>query len=107
MATKLEFLRLGNLMGNIYKMISGKIWKEKYRPKHTFFQKRALDCYIQNQIFNYIDNKYNRIFFAELKQTYEKERYVNLKNFEVQNALSKLRLSSNKLTVVTGKWYRI
>ena len=93
-------------MGNIYKMISGQIWKEKYRPKHKFFQKRALDCYIQNQIFNYIDNKDNRSFFTELKQTYEKERYVNLKNFEIQFALSKLRLSSNTLAVVTGKWYR-
>ena len=94
-------------MGNIYKMISGQIWKEKYRSKYKFFQKRAVDFYIQNQIFNYIGNEDNRSFFTELKQTYEKERYANLKNFEIQNALSKLRLSSNKLAVVTGKWYSI
>ena len=94
-------------MGNIYKMISGQIWKEKCRSKYKFFQKRPVDCYIQNQIFNYIGNEDNRSFFTELKQTYEKERYANLKNFEIQNALSKLRLSSNKLTVVPGKWYSI
>ena len=100
-------LGLGNFMGNMYKVISGEISKEKYRSKHKFFQKRATDCYIQNQFYNYIDNEDNRSFFTELKQTYEKERYLNLKNFEIRNALSKLRLSSNKLAVVTGKWYKI
>ena len=30
-----------------------------------------------------------------------------MKNFEIRNALSKLRLSSNKLAVVTGKEYKI
>ena len=28
-------------------------------------------------------------------------------NFEIQNAISKLKLSSIKLAVVTGKWYKI
>ena len=37
MKTKLEPLRLGNLVGNIYKMISAEISKEKYRSKHKFF----------------------------------------------------------------------
>ena len=37
----------------------------------------------------------------------EKERYLNLKNFEIRNALSKLRLSSRKLAVITRKWYKI
>ena len=93
-------------MGNIYKMMSGQIWKEKCQSKRKFFQKCTVDCYIQNQFFNYIGNEDNRSFFIELKQTYEKEGYLNLKNFEIQNALSK-RLSSNKLVVFTGKWFRI
>ena len=97
MKTILELFWLGNLMGNICKVINGEIPKEKYRSKHKFFQKRATD----------IDNEEKRSFFTELKQTYEKERYLNLKNFEIRNALSKLRLSSNKLAVVTGKWYKI
>ena len=42
-----------------------------------------------------------------MKQTYEKERYLNLNNFEIQNAPFKLRLSSNTLAVVTGRWYKI
>ena len=95
-------------MRNIYKVINDKISKEKYRSKHKFFQKQATDCYIQNQFYNYIDNEENRsLFFTELKQTYEKERNLNLKNFEIQNVLSKLKLTSNNLAVVAGKWYKI
>ena len=85
----------------------GKSQKEKCRSKHKFFHKQATDCYIQNLFYNYIDNEDNRSFFTELKQTYEKERYLNLKNFEIRNALFKLKHSSNKLAVVTGKWYKI
>ena len=108
MKTKLELLGLGNFMLNIYKVISREISKEKDRSKHKFFQKLATDCYIKNQFYNYIDNEdNNRSFFTELKQSYEKERYLNLKNFEIRSSLSKLRLSSNKLAVVTGKWYKI
>ena len=107
MKTKLELLGLCNLMGNIYKVISGEVSQEKYWSKNTFFQKRASDCYIQNQFYNYIEIEDHRSFFTVLKQTYEKERYLNLKNFEIQNALSKLRLSPDKLAVVTGKWYKI
>ena len=36
MKTKLELLVLSNLMGNIYKVISGEISKEKYRSKQVF-----------------------------------------------------------------------
>ena len=103
MKIKLELLGLGNL----YKVVSGKISKEKYQPKHKFFQKRATDCYIQNQLYNYIDNEENRNFFTELKQTNKKERYLNLKNFEIRNALSNLRLSSHKLRVVTGNGVKL
>ena len=104
MKAKLELLGLGNLMGNVYKVISGEISKEQYRSRHEFFQKRATDCYIQNQFYNYTDNDDNRNFFTEMKRTYEKERHLNLKSFEIRNALSKLRLLSNKLAVVAGKW---
>ena len=95
MKTKLELLGLGNLTGKIYKVIRGEISKEKYWSKHIFFQKQATDCYIQNQFYNYVDNEDNRSFFTELNQTFENDRYLNSKNVEIQNAISKLRLSSN------------
>ena len=37
MKTKLEVLGLGNLMGKIYKVVSGEILKEKYWSKQFFF----------------------------------------------------------------------
>ena len=43
----------------------------------------ATDCYIKNQFYNYIDNEDNWSFFIELKQTYNKERYLNFKKFEI------------------------
>ena len=67
----------------------------------------ATDCCIQNQFYNYRDNEDNWSFFIELKKTYKKERYLNLKKFEKRNAIPKPRLSSNKLAFVTEKWYKI
>ena len=66
MKTKLEVLGLGNVMEKIYKVISWEILKEKYWSKHFFSQKRASDCYMQNQFYNYIDNENNMSFFTEL-----------------------------------------
>ena len=54
----------------------------------------------------YIDNTENKGFFTCLKDTYEKERYLGLGNLEITNALSKLRLSSFKLAIVTGKRFK-
>ena len=63
-----------------------------------FFRNEHMIAFIQNQFYNYTDNEDNRSFFSELKQTYKKERYLNL---------TKPRLSSSKLAVVIGKWYII
>ena len=40
------------------------------------------------------------------RHTHEKERYLGLGNIEIRNALSKLRLSSLKVAIVTGKWFK-
>ena len=98
-------LGLGNLQQNIYKIINGTIPKEEYKSKHKFFKKRATDLYLQI-FYNYIDNTENKGFFTCLKDTHEKERYLGLGNMEIRNALSKLRLSSFKLAIVTGKWFK-
>ena len=57
--------------------------------------------------YNYIHNGNNKSFFTELGKTYKRERYLNLKNFEIRKAIINLRFSSNKLTIVTEKWYKI
>ena len=93
-------LGLGNLQRNIYKIINGTIPKEEYKSKHKFFKKRATDLYLQI-FYNYIDNTENKGFFTCLKDTHEKERYLGLGNMEIRNALSKLRICSFKLAIVT------
>ena len=85
-------LGLGNLRQNIYKVINRIIPKEEYKSKHKFFKKRATDLYLQ-VFYNYIDNTENRGFFTCVKEKHKKERYLDLRNMEVRNALSKLRLS--------------
>ena len=98
-------LGLGILRQNIYKIINEIIPKEEYKSKHKFFKKRATDLYLQF-FYNYIDNTENRGFFKCLKDAHEKERYLGLGNMEIRKALSKLRLSSSKLAIATGKWFK-
>ena len=68
--------------------------KEEYKCKHKFFIKRATDLYLQT-FYNYINIIKNKGFFTCLENKYEKERYLELENMELRNALSKLRLSSH------------
>ena len=49
-----------------------------------------------------IGNSLANLWKGEMGKIYE-----NKTNFEIRNAISKLRLSWNKLAVVTGKWYKI
>ena len=98
-------LGLGNLGENIYKIINGIIPKEEYKSKHKLFKKRATDLYLQS-FYSYIDNTEKKGFFTRLKDKHEKEIYLDLRNMEIRNALSKLRLSSFKLAIVTGKWFK-
>ena len=65
--------------------------KEEYKSKDKFFIKRATDLYLQ-RFYKYISITKNKGFFACLQEKYEKERYLELENMELRNALSKLRL---------------
>ena len=98
----LDMPGLVNLRQNVYKIIDGIIPKEKYRSKHKFFKKRATDLYL-HIFYNYIDNTKSKGFFTCLKDKHKKERHLDLRNMEIRNALSKLRLSSFKFAIVTGK----
>ena len=103
MKSVLDNLGLSNLMLNIFKTIDGVIPQEEYENKENFFKKRNTDQYYQT-FYNYIDRTEDRGFFMRIKEKYEKERYLEINNIELRTALSKLRLSSYKLAVVTGKW---
>ena len=50
---------LSNLMINIFKVAEGDISKKDYKSKHNFFQKRAKDCFLQENVFPYSFEKMN------------------------------------------------
>ena len=82
------------------KIVNGIIPKEEYKSKHKFFKIRATDLYLQI-FYRYIDNIENKGFFTFLKDKHEKERYLGLGNTKLGNALSKLRMFSVKLAILT------
>ena len=55
--------------------------------------------FIQENFFAYTSEKIN--IFKQTICQYKKETYLNLKNYDDRVAVTKLRLSSHKLVVVT------
>ena len=66
--------------------------KEEYKSKHKFFKKWEIDLYLQ-KLYNYIIITENKRFFTYLQDKEEKEKYLDLENMELRNAISKRRLS--------------
>ena len=92
---------LSNLMISIFKVVEGDISKKYYKNKHNCFQKRAKDCFIQENFFTYASRKIN--IFTQARDQYKKKTYLNLKNYDNRVAIIKLRLSSNNLAINTAK----
>ena len=67
-------------MMNIFKVVDGDISKKDYRSKHNFFQKRAKNCFLQENFFTYASEKTNILISSQ--DQYKKETNLNLKNFE-------------------------
>ena len=99
----LEFYGQGNLIKNIFKITEVEIsGSDHYKPKRKFFQKRASDCFLKRTSYSFTGNK---SFINGLKELYEKENYLRLKNFETRRAILRPRPSLYKGSTVTGKWY--
>ena len=82
----LDSYGMSNLILNIFKVLNGEIDKKEYKNKHKFFQKRAKDCSIQTLLYTYKNENNN--FFSQTKELFEKERYLNLHNFNNRNAIT-------------------
>ena len=50
MKTKLELLGLGNVTGNIYRVVSVEISKEIYQSEHNFFSETR-NCLLHTKVF--------------------------------------------------------
>ena len=83
----------------IYKIINRVIPKEEHKGKHKFFKKHATHLLLQI-FYSYADNFEIKGFFKDLKEKHEK-KMLGLGNMEIRNALSKLKMFSFKLAIVT------
>ena len=83
----------------IYKIINGVIPKEEHKGKHKFFKKHATHLFLQI-FYSYTDNTKIKGFFTCLKDKHKK-MILGLGNMEIRNALSKLKMFSFKLAIVT------
>ena len=90
----LDSYGLSNLFNN--KVTEGTINKKDYKTKHKFFERRAKEIYIQENLLTYFEQK-NEIF-NQINKKYEIEKYLKLRNFSHRNAITKLKLSSNSLS---------
>ena len=99
----LDSYGMSNLILNILKVLNGKIHKKGRKNKHKFFQKRDKDCSIQTLLYTYKNQ--NKNFFSQTKELFEKERHLNLHNFNNRNAITKIRLSCHNFAINTSKWY--
>ena len=99
-----NFIFCAVLAQKILKVILEEISKDNYKGKQ-FFQKSFAGSYLQKYLYSYIDVDGNDSFYTELEHLHDKERYLNLKFY--RKAMAKIRLSSHKLSILRGKWYKI
>ena len=64
-------------MKNILKIVEGDIHKRDYKNKHNSFQKRAKDCFFQENVLIFVSQEMN--IFTQTKDQYNKETNLNLK----------------------------
>ena len=83
--------------------------KQKYKIKSKLFSLRAKDMYLQTHVFFARTEESSResIEFKNLitlKNQYQHERYLEIKNFDNRSIISKLRLGCHNLLSETSKW---
>ena len=92
------------------------IWREQMIQNKDFSKDTNLltnikirlhDISSQTIIKNLNENTGKLAFLGQLKKTHNFEHYLNIDNFEHRRAITKIRTSSHKLQIETGRWNRI
>ena len=73
----------------------------------TSIKTRLRDISSQTIISTLTANPGKLTLLAQIKNTHKFESYLNINNFEHRRAISKIRTSSHKLQVETGRWENI
>ena len=94
----------------------GNIWKEQLIENKDLskdatlvkcIKTRLTDISSQSLISSLKNNSGKLTFLTKIKDTHKFEEYLNIDNFEHRRAISKLRTSSHKLEIETGRWNNI
>ena len=94
-------------MINILKALSGEINKDDYNYKQVF-PKKNLFFHEYLTPHSYLDNNsHTSCLFEILIIYFQHKKYLNINNFVNRVAIAKMRLTSCKLAVVTGKWNKL
>ena len=91
------------------------IWQEQLLENKSLnskkiqmtIRRRITDNTSQNLITHMKHHNKKLSFLKDLKDIHETEHYLNINNFENRRALTKLRTSSHKLKIETGRWQNI
>ena len=89
--------------------IYSRCWMVKQIRRNTktsiSFSKKELRTVASKPSFTLI--KMKRTTFFTNEKLFEKERYLNLHNFNNRNTMTKIRLSSHNFAINTTKWYNL
>ena len=91
------------------------IWQEQLLENKSLnskkiqmtIRRRITDNTSQNLITHMKHQNKKLSFLKDLKDVHQTEYYLNINNFENRRALTKLRTSSHKLKIETGRWQNI
>ena len=81
--------------------------KQLYKPTiNKNILKRFHDTFMQSTLAN-IQNNSKLLFLNSIKECYNTENYLKVKDFQNRQAISKLRTGNHRLAIETGRWTNI
>ena len=92
------------------------VWREQLIQQHDFSKDTKLIAHIKTRLKDISsqeivsaleENQGKLIFLKQAKQNHNFESYLHINNFENRRAITKLRTSSHKLEIETGRWNKI
>ena len=92
------------------------VWREQLIQNKDFskdvklmtnIKTRLKDITSQTIVSNLEENQGKLTFLKQVKQNHNFESYLHINNFENRRAITKLRTSSHKLEIETGRYNKI
>ena len=104
------------IIDTLNKIGLGNIWRDQLIHKKdlskntivlTTIKKRLTDISSQSIVTSLKENTGKLTFLKQIKDSHNCEPYLKIENFEHRRAITKIRTSSHKLEIETGRWRNI